>query len=76
MSQKLPPLRAEPFLPVSWTAEFQFLETAADHGSMAQSLMGPNQGTKCDDAAMTVNCRSSPAANMPAVLGVSVITAP
>ena len=37
---------------------------------------GIHQGKKCDDAALTVNCKSlySPAANMPAVLGVSVIT--
>ena len=45
------------------------------YGSIAY---GTNQGTICDDAAMTINCKSlySPAANMPSVLGVSVITTP
>ena len=43
------------------------------YGSIAHGI---HQGKKCDDQAMTINCRSlySPAANMPAVLGVSVIT--
>lgn len=43
------------------------------YGSIAY---GVHQGTKCDDPALTINCKSlySPAAHMPAVLGVSVIT--
>lgn len=42
------------------------------YGSVAYGI---HHGKKCDDAALTVNCRSlySPAANMPAAIGVSVI---